>query len=318
MLVLHPLPLAQVVFVGLDQTSAGENFDRNELTLPGVQEELVGRVLAAQPRTVVVLIAGSSISSELRGLPAVMHAFFPGELGGDAIVDALTGAKDAAPAGKMPVTTYHSNFTTRDIRITDLRAAGGITYRHFKGPVLYPFGHGLSYTRFVFTWAQRSPSAGRDANVSQGLQASYVGSEELSLPYEVSVTNEGGVESDCVVLVFIAATADSHPEMPRRRLVSFTRLRAVQPSESRAVRVVVTAEALGFMNAHGERVRTFCTYPYAYSYACMQRPMLHPVPICACNACAELRRCPWQRQVEHQSRWVTLSGPSATSSNWSD
>lgn len=56
-----------------------------------------------------------------------------GELGGDAIVDALDGT--ISPAGKMPVTTYHSNFTQRDIRVTDLRADGGVTYRWFSGPV---------------------------------------------------------------------------------------------------------------------------------------------------------------------------------------
>ena len=112
-----------MVFVGLDQTSEAENFDRNNLTLPGVQKELVQSVLAAQPNTVVVLVNGGPVSSEwiASNVPAVVEAFYPGELGGDAIVDVLVG--DYNPGGKMLYTVYPENFTdSRDIRDMDPRA----------------------------------------------------------------------------------------------------------------------------------------------------------------------------------------------------
>jgi len=232
---------AAVVFVGLDQTSAAENFDRKELTLPGVQEQLALRVLAAQPNTIVVLFGGASISSELRGVRAILHAFFPGELGGDALVDVLTGV--TSPAGKMPVTTYFANFTRRDIRETDLRAAGGITYLHFGGPVIYPFGHGLTYTTFSYVWMAPPPS-----------KRSHVASEAFEIRYAVKVTNTGTVGSDCVVLAFTTASAHSHALLPTKRLFDFSRLLNIKPAESRVLHFVLGAAAMTVTNVQGESV----------------------------------------------------------------
>lgn len=93
-----------VVFVGNDQTSEAENFDRDSITLPGVQEDLVLAVRAANPSTVVVLLNGGPVASRVVAdlVPAVLEAFYPGELGGDAIINTLFGANN--PAGKMPYT----------------------------------------------------------------------------------------------------------------------------------------------------------------------------------------------------------------------
>jgi beta-glucosidase len=97
-----------VVFIGSDQTTEAENFDRDVITLAGVQELLVRAVLDAQPNTVVVLMNGGTISSDWMmsgeagvGAPAILEAWYPGELGGDAIVNTLLGK--ANPGGKMPV-----------------------------------------------------------------------------------------------------------------------------------------------------------------------------------------------------------------------
>jgi len=230
-----------VVFVGLDQTSAAENFDRKELTLPGVQEELVLRVLSAQPNTAVVLFGGNTIANVLHGVPAITAAFFPGELGGDAIVDVLTGV--VSPAGKMPVTTYFRNYTTRDVRETDLRAAGGVTYLHFQGPVLYPFGHGLSYTTFAYAWSGTPPS-----------KVTHGASPNLQILYTVNVTNTGDVVSDCVVLAFTAATAGSHGMLPQKKLFDFSRLLAMEPGESRMLHFSLGMVSLSFTGAGGATV----------------------------------------------------------------
>lgn len=95
-----------VVFVGLDQTSEAENFDRGNLTLPGAQEALVLAVLKAQPNTVVVLVSGGVVSSPpiVHAAPAILQAFYGGELAGPAIVSALVGAFN--PSGKLPLTMY--------------------------------------------------------------------------------------------------------------------------------------------------------------------------------------------------------------------
>jgi len=122
-----------VVFIGSDQTTEAENFDRDVITLAGVQEQLAQQIVAVQPRTVVVLLNGGAISSPwiAANVPAVLEAWYPGELGGDAIIDVLSGV--VSPAGRMPVTTYYPNITARDIRDVDLASGGGITYQYFSG-----------------------------------------------------------------------------------------------------------------------------------------------------------------------------------------
>ena len=95
-----------VVFIGSDQTVEAENFDRSTITLLGAQEDLALQIIAAQPNTVVVFISGSIVSSPalISAAPAVMQAYYPGQLGGDAIVDALFG--EVSPSGRLPQTMY--------------------------------------------------------------------------------------------------------------------------------------------------------------------------------------------------------------------
>jgi hypothetical protein len=209
-----------VVFVGLDQTSEAENFDRDVITLPGVQESLVQAILAVQPRTVVVLMNGGIVSSPwmAANVPAILEAWYGGELGGDAVIDALGGAY--SPAGRMPVTTYFPNVTQRDVRDVDLASSGGITYQYFTGPVLWPFGWGLSYTTFTYAWADAA------------LGALSVRDTAAEVPLTVNVTNNGTATSDCVVMAFVAPPTTTSPG-PSSWLAGFTRLPAIAPGETR-------------------------------------------------------------------------------------
>ena len=103
--------------------------------------QLIKEVVAAQPKTVIVLIHGGCIAlpdETLASVPSLLDAFYPGELGGLAVVNALVGRYN--PGGKLPYTNYFANFTQRDIRVTDLAADGGVTYRWFQHPVQFPFG----------------------------------------------------------------------------------------------------------------------------------------------------------------------------------
>jgi 3-hydroxyisobutyrate dehydrogenase-like beta-hydroxyacid dehydrogenase len=94
------------------------------------------------------LAIGAKCGLTLETIVTALHAHYGGELGGDAIVDARIGA--FSPAGKLPLTVYYNNVTARDIRDVDLASAGGITHAWFEGPVLLPFGWGLSFTSFSF------------------------------------------------------------------------------------------------------------------------------------------------------------------------
>ena len=212
-----------VLFLGLDQTSEAENFDRSSLALPGAQEQLALAVLAAQPRTVVVLISGGLVASPalVAAAPALLQACYGGEMGGVALVDALLGR--FSPSGKLPLTMYFANFTARDIREMDLAASGGVTHAYFSGPVLFPFGAGLSYTRFTYRAAWEG--GGRALTVPS---AAAAGAARAA----VWVENVGAREGDCTVLVIVRPCVP-RAGAPRQVLVHVVKARAVQPGEAR-------------------------------------------------------------------------------------
>jgi hypothetical protein len=132
-----------VLFLGTDQTTEAEGFDRHSLKLPGAQEKLLQAVLNVSRRVVLVLINGGPIdistAADNPSARAILEAFSPGELGGQAILDVLDGT--SCPSGKMPYTSYYDNYTLmRDHREVDLRQGSGTTYWWMREPVLFPFG----------------------------------------------------------------------------------------------------------------------------------------------------------------------------------
>jgi beta-glucosidase len=135
-----------VVVAGLEE---GEFRDRAMLGLPGRQEDLIRQVAATGTPTIVVLIGGSAVtmSSWLDGVAAVVDAWYPGEAGGDAVADVLTGAYD--PAGRLPIT-----FPVAEGQLPlsyDHKPTGrGDDYVDLTGQPLFPFGFGLSYTTFDY------------------------------------------------------------------------------------------------------------------------------------------------------------------------
>ena len=243
-----------VLFVGLDQTSEAENFDRDTLALPGVQELLALAVLAAQSNTVVVFVSGGLVSAPvtLALARAALQAHYGGELGGDAIVDALFGA--FSPAGKLPLTMYFNNITARDIRDVDLASAGGITHSFFSGPVLLPFAFGLSYASFSYEARFEgalggSTSTWRVARAGLADAAAGAAAEADSVAVVARISSDaaaaGAMASDCVVLVFVVREdARDGDGTARQQLVAFTRLRLVAPGEAREHRFALSAQTV--------------------------------------------------------------------------
>ncbi|WP_346433927.1 glycoside hydrolase family 3 protein [Nonomuraea composti] len=153
-----------IVLVGSDADTETESLDRTGLTLPGRQDDLVRLVCAANPRTVVVVNAGAPWLMPWAHEPAaLLWSWFPGQEGGDAIADVLTGAE---PGGRLP-TTFPA--TEADVPVLSTRPVDGVLdhaegdrigYRAYRPEgVLFPFGHGLSYT----TWEYLSAAPAGDA-----------------------------------------------------------------------------------------------------------------------------------------------------------
>lgn len=146
---------AAVVIVGTNDDVESEGFDRSTLALPGRQDELVSAVAAANPRTVVVVNAGAPVLMPWRDeVAAVLWAWLPGQEGGDAIADVLTGA--AEPGGRLPTTFPVSEdgilspVPGEDGSLPYAEGAA-IGYLHYAPEqVAYPFGHGLGYTGWEY------------------------------------------------------------------------------------------------------------------------------------------------------------------------
>ena len=121
--------------------------DRTDLSLPKAQEDLLKAVSATGKPVVLVLLNGSALAVNWadENVPAILDAWYPGEEGGTALADVLFG--DYNPGGRLPVTFYKS--VAQLPPFEDYKMEGR-TYRYFKGEPLYPFGFGLSYTKFKY------------------------------------------------------------------------------------------------------------------------------------------------------------------------
>jgi beta-glucosidase len=183
-----------VVVVGSNDQWESEGADRTGIELPAGQDELVRRVLAANPRTVVVLNCGAPMLLPWLGdVPAALLAWYPGQEAGDAIVDVLVG--DAEPGGRMPTTWPHAERDTPSflhypgeagvVRYGEELHVGHRWYDARGIEPLVPFGHGGSYTSFE--WDQPTVhGSGTDVVV------------------EVPVTNIGERAGSDVVQVYVA------------------------------------------------------------------------------------------------------------------
>jgi beta-glucosidase len=159
-----------VLCLGTNLRVEGEGRDRRNLDLPGAQEQLLEAVYAANPKTVLVLMSAGPIAATWAQdhLPAILDAWYPGEAGGTAIARALFGEDN--PSGHLPYTVYASLDGVPPQNEYDI--SKGYTYMYFKGVPLWPFGHGLSYTRFTYSNLKVTPAPGPsgEAHVSFDLK----------------------------------------------------------------------------------------------------------------------------------------------------
>ncbi|MEK7475004.1 MAG: glycoside hydrolase family 3 C-terminal domain-containing protein [Candidatus Coatesbacteria bacterium] len=215
---------AVVLVVGTDRYTENEGGDRETLDLPGDQAMLIRAVVEANPRTVVVLECGGPVNLDWAASgapPAVLQAWFPGEEGGTAIAEVLTGKVN--PSGRLPLTWYESADDLPPME--DYEPAHGRTYMHAKAPVRFPFGFGLSYTEFTYANLRVSPVP---------LPAGS------PLTAEADITNSGVRDGDEVVQAYVSAPG---PGRPVRALADFARV-SLKPGETKTVTLTVPAAAL--------------------------------------------------------------------------
>lgn len=125
--------------------------DRTKIELPEIQLNALKAMSKTGTPVVFVLLSGSAISFNglEQNLDAILAAWYPGQRGGDAVADVLFGNYN--PAGRLPVTFYSSTDELANFDDYNMRAGKGFTYRYYNGDAMYPFGHGLSYTKFEYS-----------------------------------------------------------------------------------------------------------------------------------------------------------------------
>ena len=207
--------------------------DRVSIDLPEPEEKLVQAVAATGKPLVVVLTNGSALAVNWMNehANAILDAWYPGEEGGTAVADTLSGRND--PAGRLPVTFYKD--VSQLPPFTDY-AMKNRTYRYFEGTPLYPFGYGLSYTTFSYsglTMADRTIDAGSP------------------LVAEVTVTNTGKVAGDEVAQLYLSFP--SVAGAPIRALRGFERVH-LDPGASQKVRFELNARDMSMITEAGEPI----------------------------------------------------------------
>lgn len=218
-----------VAVLGMNKNFESEGQDRSQIGLSKDQEIFIKEIRKANPKTIVVFVAGSSLAIDWvdQNIPAVLDAWYPGEQGGTAVADILFG--DYNPAGRLPLTFYKSMDDL--LPFNDYDVSKGRTYQYFKGKVLYPFGHGLSYTQFQYSGLNL-------ANQKDVLELSF------------QIKNIGKIDGDEVAQVYVKMP-ETNVIMPIQQLKGFERVNLNQ-GQSKTVIIKIDKSQLRYWDEKKE------------------------------------------------------------------
>jgi beta-glucosidase len=228
-----------LLYVALPPHKESEGYDRADLDLTEQQVALIQAVAKAQPKTVVVLNSGAPVamSAWIDTVPAVLEGWMMGQAGGGALADLLFGR--VSPCGKL-AETFPRKLCDTPAYLNWPGGAGKVQYgeglfigyRYYDAkelPVLFPFGHGLSYTAFAYSNPQVSATTFRDVE---------------GLTVTVDVTNTGDVAGKEVVQVYVHDRA-SGLVRPEKELKGFAKV-ALQPGETKSVAIKLDFRAFAY------------------------------------------------------------------------
>ncbi|MGA8743619.1 MAG: glycoside hydrolase family 3 C-terminal domain-containing protein [Terracidiphilus sp.] len=233
---------AVIAFVGLTPRLEGEEMkvdakgfaggDRTDLALPDVQQELLEAVAKTGKPTVIVLLNGSALAVNWaqQNARALLEAWYPGQSGGQAIAETLSGKNN--PAGRLPITFYTG---VEQLPAFDDYSMANRTYRYFKGKPLYAFGDGLSYTTFSHSGLRLSAKSLRAGD---------------PLTAEADIRNTGSLPGDEVSELYL--TPPQSGLAPRLALAGFQRVH-LNPGETRHITFTLDPRTLSQVDEKGTR-----------------------------------------------------------------
>ena len=229
---------AVIYFGGLSHADDRESIDRPNMVLPGQQDEVISKLLSANPNTIVMMIGGSAVEMPWANkAKALLWGWYGGMEAGNAYADILFG--DANPSGKMPITLPKKLTDTAPIALNDYNAETSlysegvfIGYRWFEQQHIapeFPFGHGLSYSQFKYA----------DMRISS---ASMSGDKPLTV--SVNITNTSHVDGAEVVQLYLRDVDSSVPR-PIKELKGFNKV-WLKAGETQTAQFTLTQRDLSF------------------------------------------------------------------------
>ncbi len=235
---------AAVVFIGLTDEFESEGFDRDTLDIPQNHVDIVNAVSRANPNTAVVLSGGAPVVMPWLGnVKAVLNAYLGGQASGGAVVNLLTGKVN--PSGKL-AETYPLSLSdtpsfrrfpgsTRSVEYRESVYVGYRYYDTFKKDVLFPFGFGLSYTKFEYSGLRVSQKNMKDTD---------------TLKVTFKVKNVGDVAGAEIAQVYVSDT-ESTVFRPEKELKGFKKV-FLEPGEEKTVSVTLDKRAFAYFNTEAE------------------------------------------------------------------
>ena len=224
---------AVVIVAGITE---GEFQDRAFLSLPGHQEELISAMAATGKPVVVLLVGGSAITmgNWMNKVQAIATCWYPGEQGGHAVTDLLSGKFN--PAGRLPI-TWPLHESQLPLVYNHKPTGRGDDYNNLSGQPLFPFGFGLSYTSFTYNNSRLS---------------SYTIRNTDSILFRCSIRNSGSVDGEEVVQLYIRDVLSSVAR-PVIELRGFQRI-YLKTGEEKTIEFRITPDMLSMLNEKMERV----------------------------------------------------------------
>lgn len=261
---------------GIDNSIEEEDHDRRSLAWTGAQLDVIGQLADTGKPTIVVVMGGGQIdSSPLANNPnisAILWAGYPGQDGGPAIFDILTGK--VAPAGRLPTTQYPAQYLNQ-VSMTNMalrpgKDNPGRTYKWYNGTAVYEFGFGMHYTNFTANISNRPQTSYAISDlVASCKNASSAGLDACPFAsVDVAIANTGNTTSDYVTLGYLAGNYGPAPQ-PKKTLVSYQRLFGISGGSTKTARLNLTMASLARVDEQGNKV----LYPGQYSLLIDNKPL---------------------------------------------
>lgn len=248
-------------FGGIDTSAAGETLDRYSIEWPRAQRALI-KALSDLGKPLVVVQLGDQLDNSpllrTEGVNSILWTSWPGQDGGTAVMQLITGAK--SPAARLPVTQYPAAYvdqipiTEMSLRPTDEKP--GRTYRWYSSAV-QPFGFGLHYTEFDINF-ESFPTSFSIQDLVAGCDNTYPDTCAFE-PLSIQVVNAGTRQSDYVALAFVAGEYGPQP-YPIKTLATYGRLRDLEAGGSASIELTWTLGDIARRNEQGDTV----LYPGTY------------------------------------------------------